>query len=104
MIFNKKLETSYGVDASLWEIVETIINTKNKTITVILAGYVDEQAYNNKKNPLEGKAFSNRANKENKTKEEVEIESEIFDSLQIDKLPVAEVAVNFINKYIKDFS
>ena len=104
MIFNKKLSTSFGVEASLWEIVETVINTKTKTITVILAGYFDEQAYNDNKNPLEGKAFCNRVNKENKTKEESQIESDIFDSLKVDKLPVEEVATNFINKYIKDFA
>lgn len=104
MIFNKKINTSYGVEASLWEIVETVVNTKTKTITVILAGYFDEQAYNDKKNPLEGKAFSNRINKENKTKEELEIESKIFESLQVDKLPIIEVATNFINKYIEDFA
>jgi hypothetical protein len=100
MTFNKKILTSYGVEASFWEIIETHINFKTKTINVILAGYYNEKAYFDNKNPLEGKVYSNRVKKENKTEEEINKESEIFDSLDINNRPLAQVSEDFIKKYI----
>lgn len=103
MTFNKKIITSYGVEASFWEIVETHLNFKTKTITVILAGYFNEKAYLENKNPLEGKIYSNRINKENKTEEEIKQETKIFDSLESDRNSLAKISEDFIKKYIVDF-
>lgn len=103
MIFNKKLPTSFGVEASIWEIIETHINFKTKTITVILAGYFNEESRLENKNPLEGKLFSNRTDKKDKSNDEIKIEDEIFDSLEISKNPLTKVSEDFIKKYIVDF-
>lgn len=103
MIFNKKIPTSYGVEASLWEIIETHVNFKTKTINVILAGYFDEKAYKSGGIPLEGKVFSNKSDKKDKTQEELKKENNIFDSLELDKNPLIKASEDFIKKYIIDF-
>ncbi len=39
-MIRKKIETSYGVDAEIWDMIDTHWNKKSKTCDITLYGYV----------------------------------------------------------------
>jgi hypothetical protein len=50
-------DTNYGVSATYWKIIETNINYLSKNSRVVVAGYIDQKARDNGKEPLAGFGF-----------------------------------------------
>ena len=58
MAIIKSIDTQYGVVASYWKVSTLNVDWHNKRCELVMAGYADEQAREDGKNPIEFRWFN----------------------------------------------